>query len=119
MATERRCYKEKVAGRAGVDGWDSRPYQRLAMAKWRTRRISKHVFFRNEPTVFSDEFLCITSIVSYLCRLQRWFAGGFVLENEPTGRVFLGGERQEVSSFPSKSGFVLRIDDNRKGGSRL
>jgi hypothetical protein len=41
------------------------------------------------------------------------------LRNEPTGGVFLGGERQKVGTFSSKSGFVLRIDDNRKGGSRL
>jgi hypothetical protein len=33
---------------------------------------------------------CIIPITIYLWRLQRVFAGGFVLENEPTGRGVLG-----------------------------
>jgi hypothetical protein len=32
---------------------------------------------------------CIIPITIYLWRLQRVFAGGFVLENEPTGRGVL------------------------------
>ena len=54
----------------------------------RTRRGIKHAILPNEPTVFSEDFFCITSIFRYLCRLQRRFAGGFVLENEPTGGCF-------------------------------
>ncbi len=50
--------------------------------------FQKHVFLRNEPTVLVDRILCIIHMVNYLCRLQRAFAGGFVLENEPTGGVF-------------------------------
>ena len=55
----------------------------------------KHVFLRNEPTVFADDFLCITSISKYLSRLQGSFAGGFVLENEPTGGGIWWGWRPE------------------------
>jgi len=63
------------------------------------RGFSKHVFLRNEPTVFSDKLLCITHIVRCLWRLQSRFAGGFVLENEPTGGVFKGGERRNGTNF--------------------
>ena len=59
----------------------------------------KHVFLRNEPTVLASRFLSITFICRRLCRLQILFAGGFVFENEPTGRGYLG-------SVSSKSGFV-------------
>jgi hypothetical protein len=47
-----------------------------------------YTFLRNEPTVLAGEIPWIMRIVKYLCRLQRVFAGGFVLENEPTGGVF-------------------------------
>jgi hypothetical protein len=52
------------------------------------RLAQKHAFLRNEPTVLEGEFLCITLIFKYLYRLQARFAGGFVLENEPTGEGF-------------------------------
>ena len=59
---------------------------------WRTRRRTspciKHAILPNEPTVLADEISRIMHVVNYLYRLQRVFAGGFVLENEPTGRVF-------------------------------
>ena len=58
-----------------------------------------YMFLRNEPTDFSNDFLRITSIVKNLCRLQSRFAGGFVLENEPTGRVFLRGLYRKVGTF--------------------
>jgi len=41
----------------------------------------------NEPTVLEGDFLCIALIGKYLYCLQARFAGGFVLENEPTGGV--------------------------------
>ena len=65
-----------------------------------------YMFLRNEPTVLADDFLCITSIVSYLCRLQGRFAGGFVLENEPTGRVFLGRFDRKVGSVAANDSGV-------------
>src|SRR6266436_9000766 len=72
------------------------PHFVLWRTRWRTRRTSKHVFLRNEPTVFGGVFLCIILISRYLCRLQRRFAGGFVLENEPTGGVFLRGNSLKI-----------------------
>ena len=54
-------------------------------------REGLYTILRNEPTVLADDFLFITTIVNYLCRLQGRFAGGFVLENEATGGVFLRG----------------------------
>jgi hypothetical protein len=92
----------------GADGWASHPYQEPpanhgARADFaRTRGSASqpsecgpgggfdppYTFLRNEPTVLAGEILWIMRIVKYLCRLQRVFAGGFVLENEPTGGVF-------------------------------
>ena len=50
--------------------------------------IPKHVFFPNEPTDFGEEILCIMRVVKYFWVCRATFAGGFVLENEPTGRGF-------------------------------
>jgi hypothetical protein len=47
-----------------------------------------YMFLRNEPTVLEGDFLCIALICKYFYRLQSRFAGGFVLENEPTGEGF-------------------------------
>jgi hypothetical protein len=91
-----------------------RRYLRLAMAKRRdkTARILRlretatarlgppYTFLRNEPTVLADDFLCIIRIIRYLYRLQTRFAGGFVLENEPTGGVFFWGIHGKVGRFP-------------------
>ena len=55
----------------------------------------KYAILRNEPTVFAAEISYIIHDTRYLCRLQMVFAGGFVLENEPTGRVFSGGVWRE------------------------
>ena len=93
-----------------------RRYLRLAMAKRRdkTARILRlretatarlgppYTFLRNEPTVLADDFLCIIRIIRYLYRLQTRFAGGFVLENEPTGGVFWAGIHGKVGSFTGK-----------------
>ena len=51
-------------------------------------REGPYTFLRNEPTVLADEILCIMRVLNYLCRLQKVFAGGFVFQNEPTGRGF-------------------------------
>ena len=59
----------------------------------------KCAILRNEPTVLADEVLRINLLSKYLCCLQSRFAGGFVLENEPTGGVFSGGIRGKVGSF--------------------
>jgi peroxiredoxin len=45
------------------------------------------------------DFLCIALIGKYLYRLQARFAGGFVLENEPTGRGFRGGFGAAETTF--------------------
>jgi len=66
---------------------------RTARTEWRalpktltkTIRREKTCFLRNEPTVLEGGFLCITLLYKHLYRLQARFAGGFVLENEPTG----------------------------------
>ena len=50
--------------------------------------VSKCVFLRNEPTVLAGEISRIMPMTKYLWRLQKVFARGFVLENEPTGGVF-------------------------------
>ena len=96
-----------------------------------------YMFLRNEPTVFGGEMLWNIHLVKDLCGLQKAFAGGFVLENEPTGGVFLGGERRKVGSFAAKTtsrvcrrrqrrlvelgsvGLGLRItDDHERGHGR-
>jgi hypothetical protein len=46
------------------------------------------MFLRNEPTVFLGYLLCILRTSRYLGGLQTAFAGGFVLENDPTGKRF-------------------------------
>jgi hypothetical protein len=63
------------------------------------RQGGPYTFLRNEPTVFAAEMLYIIHATRYLCRLQRVFAGGFVLENEPTGRVFSGVFGRKVGVF--------------------
>jgi hypothetical protein len=68
-----------------------------------------YVFLRNEPTVLEDEVSCIIRIIRCLWRLQARFAGGFVLENEPTGGVFLGRFHRKVGSFSeNEATFHLR-----------
>jgi hypothetical protein len=101
-ATERRCYRGKDCGRARHGRAAARPYQGPSPRLWRAFWGAKdppYTFLRNEPTDFSNDFLRITSIVKNLCRLQSRFAGGFVLENEPTGRVFLRGLYRKVGTF--------------------
>jgi hypothetical protein len=58
-----------------------------------------YTFLRNEPTVFGERLLFIHFVFRSLCRLQGLFAGGFVLENEPTGGVFLMAYDRKVGGF--------------------
>ena len=51
-------------------------------------RSLKHVFLRNEPTVFAEFFQCKYLGVYELLPKCEDFLGGFVLENEPTGEGF-------------------------------
>ena len=70
--------------RAAV-GWGGGSRQNLAPTG---SEGAKHVFLRNEPTVFHRNVLCNLHCVRGLwLRFIREF-GGFVLENEPTGGGF-------------------------------
>ena len=60
---------------------------------------NKCAILPNEPTVLEEELSWNIHITICLCRLQRVFAGGFVLENEPTGGVFWGVFGRKVDSF--------------------
>jgi hypothetical protein len=51
----------------------------------------KHAILRNEPTVFCSDFGCNVHYMSNLRGNVTKNFGGFVFQNEPTGRVFLGG----------------------------
>ena len=70
-----------------------------------------YTFLPNEPTVLADKILCIMRMVNYLCRLQRVFAGGFVLENEPTGGVFWGAFGRKMGSLRENE---AKADASRK-----
>jgi hypothetical protein len=98
----RRTGRGRVAARPYQDPHRWLNYQRPIMLRRDSlQRANRglYTFLRNEPTVFLDNFLCISSFYRYLCRLQRAFAGGFVLENEPNS----GGS---VRWFASNGGFV-------------
>ena len=60
------------------------------------------MFLRNEPTVLADGILRIMRMVNHLCRLQSRFAGGFVFQNEPTGRGFLRPRKQSFGENEPK-----------------
>jgi hypothetical protein len=54
----------------------------------RGEQIPKHVFLRNEPTVFHRSLLCNLHYMRDLWLKLIGEFGGFVLENEPTGEGF-------------------------------
>src|ERR1017187_6743266 len=68
-----------------VEAWGNR--DRISLL--RGVSSAKHVFLRNEPTVFERDLLCILFVFRMLCRLSARFFGGFVFQNEPTGRGVL------------------------------
>jgi hypothetical protein len=58
----------------------------VACGALRGGRFLKHVFLRNEPTVFGEEFSCIHFVVRRLCGLLAFFSvGSFWKTNPPEG----------------------------------
>src|SRR6266404_6266175 len=90
---------------------DVRPLSAFAKATARLAPMrssgGQYMFLRNEPTDFGGDFLCISFATIYLRRLQGRFAGGFVLENEPTGEVFSRGIHGKMGSFEGLMGSYL------------
>jgi hypothetical protein len=100
-----------LGGEAAVAKASADALRAMANESARQGFFQNMCFCETNPPFFGD-FLCIAIIFRYLCRLQSRFAGGFVLENEPTGGVFLRGERQNGTNIHRQT---LNFQRSRNG----